>query len=47
MKRLWLGLGKLLGFLLIGSLILTIISPIIIFEIKMITIVWEFIFKLF
>lgn len=47
MKKLWMGLGKFLGFLIIGSAALTIISPVVIFEAKIIAEIWKFIFNLF
>lgn len=47
MKKLYLGLGKLIGLLIVGSILLTIISPVIILEAKIVTIIWKFIFNLF
>lgn len=47
MKKLWKGLGQLLGLLMVGSTLLTIISPVIIFEAKIVAEIWKFIFNLF
>lgn len=47
MKKLWMGLGKLLGLLIIGSTLITIISPVIIFEAKIVSVIWKYIFNLF
>lgn len=47
MKKLYMGLGKLLCLVLVGSTLLMIVSPVIIFEMKVVTIIWKFIFNLF